>query len=389
MQSQRAAITRFTSREDPLSDMVALLTELDSQPLVGLLALPTSDIVMRRELTLGTKKSGRIDMVVCSGSDGTKLAILEAKIADTIRNGQLEKYEDWAADQERQQDRPIKRYLVDLNAILDRPLPTWEVLDQRDLLGAWSASTNEHCRWLSNLLVKSLDEVNTQAEDVIGNATAWPVHDVVTRRMHKDIADELEQNAVDDWNVHAGRDNGGNPMLTVRLRHPIRREAWLLLDLRSPGRDKPIRPWDLRLGMRTFESEFSSKDEAGRECFAAAMESLDMLSLSCVEILLDDSRASRYSAALISASDGFKKKGVSAAGIRNTLLGGPDRTFDECVNIPTNTGKYLYQDGNLQLGAKYELDVSNLTRHHIKDIMLELLRALHAKIAANQVTKSI
>lgn len=357
--------------------MLALLTELDPAPLAKLLELPTTDIFMEREYQLSASKRGRIDMAVFASSSAVPLAVLEAKVSDSIRDGQLEKYEPWVCAREIKHETRIGRYLIDLNGTNHSPLENWQVLNQAELIGAWRTSENPHCVWLSQLLYESLDEVDTQAEAFIGQSSAWSVHDVITRRLENDLGTELAENAPDYWEVFADRDNGGNPMLTIRLRHPELPKVWLLLDLRSPGRRSTGTPWSLRVMMRTFADEFHSTVEAQRQCFSAAMHSLELLSLDSLAPLLEASPNPSHHSALSTSSQGFRKPLLSATQVRAELLGDATADVDPSNPIPAAASKYLYQDRQLRFGAKYELNLNEMTRHDLKDLLLLLIEHLY------------
>lgn len=361
--------------------MVALLAELDPLPLAQFLNLGRTDIVIRREFVLTKPAAGKLDMVVTPWDTSEVLAVLEAKVADTVRSGQLEKYERWVSAQEEKSGTTIGRYLVDLNRRRNLKAANWQVLNQADLVGLWRSSRDQHCAWLSGLLVDSLTEVDTEAESLIGESRAWATHDVITRRLADDLDDDLSATAPEDWYVAAGRDDGGSPMLTVRLRHPKLSEVWLLIDLRSPGRRAYGRPWTLRLMMRAFPEDYENLAQAQRHCFSAAMNSLELFGNTALQHFLQHSPNASHQTVLRKTTEGFKKPGLSPADIRTALLGSADARATVTDPIPAQANAYLYQDGQLRFGAKYDLQLTQLTRHDLKDLVRGLLEQLYQESA--------
>jgi hypothetical protein len=377
----RTAISRVTSREEPLSDMVALLTELDPGPLVALLGLPSTDIFMIREFNLSRPKSGRIDMAIFNRSTKVPLAILEAKVSDSLRDGQVEQYERWVKSREIiNPEISIKRFLVDLNGTLDSPHENWNVLNQAELLGAWRASTNPHCAWLSQLLYDELKLVDTQAEEFIGTATAWSVHDVLTRRVASDLIRHLQQTAPNDWQVAPTRDAGGMPMLYIRLRHPQRHNIWLLLDLRSPGRSSVAQPWSLRIMVKTIEANFENRRDAQHQCFLAALDSLELLSSVSIEKFLSTSANTRFRPVFSLDSGGFRNNDHTASDVRGVLLDEAAESKSLSTSIPPSANRLLYQDQQLSFGTKYSLDLNQINRHDLKELLLGIILHLYREI---------
>jgi hypothetical protein len=78
--------------------------------------------------------------------------------------------------------------------------------------------------------------------------------DLITRRTARAVNDALRR-AHQNGGAEALRTSVGNPMLMAWRRHPRgSRQAWIAVDVRSPGRDEPARPWLVRPCVDVYSS---------------------------------------------------------------------------------------------------------------------------------------
>jgi hypothetical protein len=90
------ALERLLSQENQISDLIAFLAALDSEPFLEAFGLPGTHCYVEREELLG-KGSGRADLIVRDGSG--PMALLEIKVGATQYGDQFARYDSWAKAQ--------------------------------------------------------------------------------------------------------------------------------------------------------------------------------------------------------------------------------------------------------------------------------------------------
>ncbi|WP_431712020.1 hypothetical protein [Glutamicibacter uratoxydans] len=133
--------------------------------------------------------------------------------------------------------------------------------------------------------------------------------------------------------------------------------------------------------IRTFPDEYENLAQAQRHCFSAAMNSLELLGNTALQQFLQHSPNASHQTVLQKTTEGFKKPGWGPAEIRTVLLGSADARATVTDPIPAQANAYLYQDGQLRFGAKYDLQLTQLTRHDLKDLVRGILGQLYQESA--------
>lgn len=238
------ALARLLSRENRVSDLIALLAGLDTVPFLAVLGLPAQEALAKREDLLGKRETGSADLVVRNGK--TVLALIEIKVSAAEHGNQFERYDGWAKSQ-----TPSPRcYLTALDGDALNAPPGWAAVPLAHLFRSWQESQDPHAAWLASAAAAVVENWAAQAGGNLGNATGPVVGDLVARRITGQLfADDHSSTAL---NAYADRTFGGAAMVLAYLPFPGQPEepgAWLCADLRSISRDRPADPWELRLGV--------------------------------------------------------------------------------------------------------------------------------------------
>ncbi|MEH0933525.1 hypothetical protein [Micromonospora sp. CPCC 205558] len=284
--------------------------------------MPEGEYAARREARAGGRRS-RLDLLVYRSGATDPVAVLELKGASGEHGDQLERYAAWAASLT---DVPRLMYCTLDGGTTGAPPTPWQLLSLIDLFATWQNSAHPHAAWLAGEVTTLLRQWDRQADDVIGSATGWYVPDLVTRRIAAALGDDAE----------ALRTKAGNPMLLAYRRLPGDSEAWLGVDLRCEGRDRPKRPWLFRPFVEVSFSDPTAQAQATARRLAVGLH--DAMTLATVQRVVKNPDA-------LSAN-----KHGGLAGFRD---GAP----------------VFYHDKQVRLATQFRLDVRQVDRHQVAEMI--------------------
>lgn len=368
------ALGRLLSHENQISDLIAFLAALDSEPFLAVLGLPGTHCFVEPEELLGNS-SGRADLVVRDESG--PIALLEIKVGATQHGDQFARYGTWA----KAQAPPARCYLIGLDERpLDAPADWTVAFTLPVLLRRWQDSKNPHAAWLATAAAAVLEGWVTQVEGKIGRATSPIVADLVTRRIAADLVAGWPPGA--DFEARATRTNGGTAMVLAWLPFPGKPRdlgAWLCLDFRSMVRDHPAAPWVLRLGVEVEINDQITVAEAKATAHDLAISLLVALRCTAVQQAFQQGGQDDLAAVL-------RPRGRTRDGLRSTP---DDVALDEwranALAAKAATKHPVLAHDNLgsgfRLASLIEVNVVDLDRHQLVTLLRSALRHLegHAR----------
>lgn len=352
------SLARMLAHENTTSDLLALLAELDPEPMQRILGLADVDLVAEREVSTG--KRGRLDLVVRRKTDDRPLAVLEMKCASDLHGDQLERYDKWAAAW----DPTPSRFYCTVDG--EEGGDGWGPLRLSDIFAAWQDSRAPQAAWLGAEISTMLEQWDREADGVIGDARGRYVSDIVTKRVVRELNVQLQARR-DGSEASATRTSSGNPML-IAWRHDTTAPegAWLGVDVRSQGRGGD-RPWLFRpcidipnLGdLSLTEARLAAHDHATKlrhlmrgDALLAHLERLGQWRLA------KSLRPSKV--------DGFRREPDDDTLARWRRLVEAEKTGRQDHPV-------YFHDRGLRLATQFELDVSRITRADLQDLCLTVL----------------
>ena len=368
------ALARLLSHENQISDLIALLAALDSEPLIEAFGLSGTHCYVEREELLD-KGSGRADLIVRDESG--PMALLEIKVGAAQHGDQFARYDSWA----KAQTPPARCYLIGLDeGPLGAPSDWALSFTLPVLLRRWQASKNPHAAWLATSAAAVLEGWVTQVDGKIGRATSPIVADFVTRRIATDLAADRPPGT--DFEARATRTKGGTAMVLAWLPFPGKPRdlgAWLCLDFRSMVRDRPAAPWVLRLGVEVGINDQVSAAAAMASAHDLAISLLGALSCTAVQQTFRRGRQDDLAAVL-------RPRARTRDGLRST----PDDVAlkewrANALAAKAATKHPVLAHDNLRdgfrLASLIEVDVAELDRHRLVTLLRGVLRHLegHAR----------
>lgn len=229
------ALARLLSRENAVSDFIALLAGLDSAPLLTALDLRPREVRIKREDLLGGK-SGRADLVV-RDENGTPLALLEIKLGADEHGDQFDRYDSWA----KVQAKSPKCYLIALDGeALNAPEGWYVEFALPQLFRCWTRSRDPQAAWLGTAVAGVIEDWIAQANGKLGEAAGPIVGDLIARKIATDLPAQVSPRT--DLVTYATRTNGGAAMVLAYVPFPGKPQEtgpWLCADLRSKFREHP------------------------------------------------------------------------------------------------------------------------------------------------------
>ena len=232
------ALERLLSREDRISDLIAFLAALDSEPFLAALGLPIRRARVRREVRLGGQ-AGNADLVI--SDEAGPVALLEVKASAAQHGDQFERYDAWA----KARTPPAKCYLIALDGESFRAPSGWVTEPSLTrLLRSWQDSSNPHAAWLASAAAGIFEGWTAQADGKLGSAAGPIVGDLVARRMASALLGASDNPGI---LTRATRQSGGGAAMVLAWLpwpgQPPHPSAWLCADFRSTARDRPAAPW--------------------------------------------------------------------------------------------------------------------------------------------------
>lgn len=354
-----AALGRLVASENSASDLLAVLAELDDRPLATVFDLPTNDRYnVTREFTIG---GGRLDLLITNESTGQPAALVEMKGAASLHGNQLERYLRWSLEFEKQPTL----YLCTFDSGEFPAGEEWRPLSLFELFSAWNGSVHVHAAWLAGEVTRLLEAWHREADGPLGERTGHYVTDIATRRMARQLHARLSTMTGRTSEAFAARDSGGNAMLVARTTHPIDpadESVSVGVDLRSTGRRSTSNIWKFRPHVNVKVSDMRDLQSSRILAFDLAKELQPALALSSLRNelglridgrIIDSLSASRH--------DGFRQP------LRDFDF---DLWADRLQNDPRNpTGGFFGNDAGLRLSSILDLDVSDLTRHDVEELV--------------------
>jgi hypothetical protein len=366
----RRALGRLLSREDRISDLVAFLAALDSQPLLTALDLLARDPQVGREDVLG-QGAGRADLVVWDGSQ--PLALLEIKAAAGQHGDQFDRYDLWA----RTQVPEVKCHLISLEGKLREAPAGWMTeLTLPALFRSWQGSRHPHASWLASSVADVLEEWVAQLDGKIGRATYPVVADLVTRQVVADLA-SVDRLARAGLEVEATRTSGGTAMIIAWLPFPSDPQdpnAWLCVDLRSMSRADPQVRWLLRLGVEVEDKAPRTTGQARAAAHDLAMPMRAALTFSALQESVQRAGHEDLAAAL-------RPRPGSYDGLRGEPDDSALAAWRASVLTAERSGPHpaLFHDKGLRLASQIDVNVVELDRHQLLRLFITALDHINGR----------
>lgn len=361
-------VGRLIAQEASASDLLALLTELDSEPIAQTFDLdPDRHYEARREITAGNK--GRLDLVIFDTATERPAAVIEMKGASDVRGDQLERYLAWA---NRFEPRP-EVFLCAFDNDESNADPEWTRRRLRDVYDAWQDSPNQHAAWLARSIVELLDSWDEEADAELGYRTGHYVPDIVTKRLTRDLLSSLKDTFNSATYALPDTDKGGNPMVFAWTAHPRDPEDLSVavgVDLRSSGRQTESTIWKLRPQVAVDILEDRDLRAARRLAFDLARRIYSHMGQENIRNELHRRGLSKITQALIPRpNDGFRKA-AEKFDFEDWA-----RRLAYQSQYP-NDGLFFHDLGN-PLSSLLYLDVADLTRKDLKEMTISILEILH------------
>ncbi|MFD1364428.1 PDDEXK-like family protein [Actinoplanes sichuanensis] len=360
---RRNALGRLVAHENSASDLLALLFEMDPEPLSGVLGFDTGTYTCQREVQTGAGK-GRLDLVLRRQPDSHPVAVLEMKGASDVHGDQLDRYNAWADG-----FTPApRRFYCSLDAELSAPDASWQALSLIEVFGAWKTSSDPHAVWLAGEIADVLRTWDAEADDVMGKVTGWYVPDLVSRRTASAV--DVQLRAFGDGSMAgAYRTSGGNPMFMAWRRHPHGSDdAWVAVDVRCEGRGAAS-SWLVRPCVDVVGDGQSALLEA----HDLAVQLQPAMVLSAVRMALIDQGRNRLAAALSAdENDGLARRPTPEilAAWRARLAAGEK---------PRRRHPVFFHDRGLRLATQLRADATELTRNDLAQLTVSVLDHLVAR----------
>ena len=365
---------RLLASENSATDLLALLIDLDAEPVNTLFDLPGDEsYVAEREVQ--TQGKGRLDLVL-RGTDSNMIrAALEMKGASSIHGDQLERYAAWASAVS---SPPPGLYFCAFDAEEGDVDSRWTRLRLKDVYARWRSSTHQHAAWLAKNIVETFDRWDSEADGRLGASTGYYVNDIVTKRIARALVPRLADE-LSPANAHPARDNAGSPMVFAWAAHPRDREDCSVsvgVDLRTSPRRQNGKIWKLRPHVEvdligSDDQALRTRNEAQTLAFDLASRIHESMSFSSLKEELSAKGLERVANALSGGRyDGFKA---------------PADAFDfdahrrKIAHLQKYPGAGPFgSDKGLRIATILDLDVTLLTRNDVEDLVVEIVTILFA-----------
>lgn len=363
-----AALGRLIANEEATSDLLSLLIELDDKPLIEVFSLPGDcRYEARREIST---RNGRLDIVIVESESERPVAVLEMKGASDIHGDQLERYFIWASHYESQPQLVLCAFDNEEASASS----SWTRCRLRDVFSVWQQSTHEHAAWLAQEIVGVLEKWDREADGPLGARTGYYVADIVSKRLARDVSESLDSSFTSKTHVGAFRDKGGSPMILAWAAHPRDRTDETVavgVDLRSPVRRSKSTIWKLRPHVEVDVTSERNLEAARRLAFELAQQIHGVMGREHISNELvwrgQDAAASALSAR---NNDGFNKS--------------PENfDFESWTERINGESRYprsgiFFHDKGRRLSTVLDLDVSTLTRHDLKNLVVSIIDILNS-----------
>lgn len=374
-----SGLERLLASENSATDLLALLIDLDSNPVANLFGLPDDEsyVAMREVQTQG---KGRLDLALQGADSHAIKAVLEMKGASSIHGDQLEKYVAWATELDHPSPKLFFCAFDEEEGDADNQ---WTRIRLSEIYERWQESPHPHAAWLAKSIVATFDQWDAEADGYLGTSTGYYVNDIVTKRMARGLAPRLTD-ALSPSNANPTRDNAGSPMVFAWAAHPRDKEDCSVsvgVDLRTSPRRQNGKSWKFRPHIEVDLA--NSDDQVLRTRHEAQSLAFDLASriqqsMSCSS--LKEELSSRGLESVANALSGGRYDGFKR----------PADTFDfeehrqHIMQAETYPGAGPFgSDKGLRIATILDLDVTSLTRHDIENLVAETLAILHTAAERN------
>lgn len=370
--SPLTGLARLLASENSATDLLVLLMELDASVVPELFELdPGQEYAVHREVSAGGR--GRLDLVISDAASGEPQVALEMKGASSIHGDQLERYVDWA---EARTTVP-KLYFCAFDKEEAATDVRWTRTRLRDIYSVWIESTHSHARWLATQIVALFDLWDSEADGQLGEITGYYVNDIVTKRIARGLIPRLH-NRFGTSNANAIRDNAGNPMIFAWSAHPRDSDDCSVsigVDLRTVPRRLGGTVWKLRPNVEV--DIIDGKDREARTRRQSQLIAYDLAST-----IRQTMTGSSIKSALAESGNGRAAEALTAGRFDGFKSSIETFDFDAWRKRIAQSDKYpgagpFGHDKGLRLATILDLDVSQLSRYEIEDLVVETVAILH------------
>ena len=368
---------RLLASENSATDLLAMLIDLDSEPVSPLFDLPDNEpYVELREVQAQGKR--RLDLVL-QGADSKKIrAALEMKGASSIHGDQLKEYAAWASAISAPTPGLFFCAFDEEEGDADS---LWTRLRLRDVYACWQDSAHPQAAWLARSIVELLEQWDEEANGWLGETTGYYVSDIVTKRIARRLAHRLNDELGPSDAVPT-RDNAGSPMVYAWAAHPQHQRDCSVsvgVDLRTTPRRQNGKTWKFRPNVEVAWEDLQkrpvrTRHEAQTLAFDLASKIRSSMSCSALKEELSNRQMDSIAAALSGGKhDGFKSPAASF-------------DFDAQLRLIVQTESYpgagpFGSDKGLRISTILALDVTALTRNDVEKLIAETISILHAAAA--------
>lgn len=358
---RESGLARLMSREESVTDFLAMLCDLDMKPLRDMLQLRGRGHHVARERAVAgvldaRHRKGRLDLIV-RAADESVAAIVEVKLGADIHGDQLKLYREWHARNRSAVD--AKKFFISLDLGHHGTPDGWDAsISLPELVSAWERSKNPHAAWLGRQAGRELAGRVRQLNGGMGKAKQPVVADLLVKRLVSRLrTDEVVRPITHDF-VNESRTGIGAPALLCHVPLPgyeEKGEMALCLDFRASGRleDRP-RLWLLRVGIEV-EPIFRrcSRATARSRAHESAMKNLDHFS---GETIIKSIESQGVSAECLTAGteDGFRDRAAGPGALEAWTTGLAAGKLPRFHPV-------LFHDNGLRLATQLTLDADTLS----------------------------
>lgn len=365
-------LARLLASENSATDLLVLLMEIDASLIPDLFELdPIQEYSVHREVSAGGR--GRLDLVIGDADSGEPQVVVEMKGASSIHGDQLERYVAWA---ETRTTVP-KLYFCAFDKGEAATDDRWTRTRLRDVYSVWQDSAHSHARWLATQIVALFDLWDSEADGQLGDTTGYYVNDIVTKRIARALVPRL-QDRLGTSNANATRDNAGNPMIFAWAAHPRDRDDCSIsvgVDLRTVPRRQGGTVWKLRPNVEV--DIIDGKDQESR-----TRRQSQLLAFGLASTIRQAMAGSSIKAALAENGNGHAADALKAGRFDGFKSSFETFDFDAWKERIAQSDKYpgagpFGHDKGLRLATILDLDVSQLNRYEIEDLVVDTVAILH------------
>lgn len=369
------SVVRLVSSENSASDLLALLIELDDQPLVEFFQLSSDESYrVRREVTAGSK--GRPDVVIY-GDGFDPVIILEMKAGTDVHSNQLERYATWSD----QFTTAPGLYLCTFDIHHSTSDSKWQRIRLHDIFTAWKTSKHSHAAWLASEITTVLESWDEETDGLIGDLTGPYVPAILARRLAHEVTHRLQEHIHETGASEVFASSGGTWMVLSRMNHT----QWPEDDSIKIGVDLRLEPgsWRFRPYIEVSETAQRNKAQARVTAHKLAWEIKESLGADVIREALASEGHLKVAQALTTSArhpDGFKKD------VAKFNFEAWEKQTSDSPRVPRSELFFSDLQGRRAATILY-LNVSELSRFDIADAIVSVLANLQQNILSARHTQ--